>query len=375
VAKRYYNFLLDKQMSRRDFFIFWGVAVGSVFPVWAVLTKLLSAHAESPFATTEAENGQLAGGAVIIDSSGASGGEAVQFNGTTTTTGGGTTPTWSEEFMTFDLITPSNPGGQWYSNASSPSSMNGSKDPAGSTWNANPNQTFSSVGALNPFTLGPVTDSTGAASDNNALTITCTPSTSAIQSATGYAAWGGTIVQNADVKYFTVGSYIEVRALFNGTGSRLWPAIWFFAADGVKSGQINSSAFQGAEVDLVEPQGNLSPGYTSMHMRQSGDQPNPNYQVNGSSDINGANFYGYPIVPNTWARYGFDWQTTGLTFYLNGKQVAQETNPVVMSYFNNAKMAFRLDYTLQSATSINSPVSMSTDYVREWPSFAASAGA
>ena len=370
VTKPKLKSLLDKQMSRKDFLIFCGLAFASLFAVFGTAIEFLS-KAEGPYTSAEAEKGVLGGGAQPVVSTPASGGEYVKFPAATS--GGGTSPSWSEEFVAFDLITPSNPNGQWYSNPNSPSSTSGIKDPAGATWDANPNQTFSGIGSLNPFSLSAVTDSKGSVSNGNALTITLSKSTSAVQAATGYAAWGGTIVQNADVKYFTVGCYVEIRALFVGTGTNLWPAIWFFAAQGVKSGTINQSAFAGSEVDLVEPQGNLSPGYTSMHMRESGDAPNPNYQVNGSSDINGANFYGYPITENTWATYGFDWQTTGLTYYLNGVKVAQETNATVLSYFNNAKMAFRADYTLQSdSLQSSTPVSVSIDYIREWASFAAS---
>jgi hypothetical protein len=281
------------------------------------------------------------------------------------------TPIWSEEFASLNLA----PGQLWYANPNNPSGQTGVKDPAGKTWDAHPNQRFSNGSQLNPFTVAPVTDKTGAASNGNAFTITCKNSTSAEQAACGYAAWGGTIVSNADIKQFTVGCYVEFKALFNGTGNNLWPALWFFAAAGAKSGQTNASDYQGAEVDLVEPEGPLSPGWVSLHMRMSGDAPNPKFQYKGSSDINGANFYGYPITPNTWAVYGFDWQTSGLTFYLNGVQVAQMKDPTVLSYFNAAKMALRLDYTLQSASLTSSPVSVSVDSIKQWASFAASRAA
>jgi hypothetical protein len=282
---------------------------------------------------------------------------------------GTATPLWSEEFTALNL----SPGQLWYANPNNPSGQTGVKDPAGKTWDAHPNQKFSNGSVLNPFALGPVSDSSGAASNGNALTITLKNSSAAEQAACGYAAWGGTIVTNADIKQFIVGSYVEFRALFKGTGNNLWPALWFFAAAGVKAGQTNASDFQGAEVDLVEPEGPLSPGWVSLHMRMSGDAPNPKYQYKGSSDINGANFYGYPITQNQWAVYGFDWQTTGLTFYLNGAQVAQMKDPTVLSYFNQAKMALRLDYTLQSASlASGTPVSVSVDSIRQWASFASS---
>jgi beta-glucanase (GH16 family) len=278
---------------------------------------------------------------------------------------GTATPLWSEEFTALNLAA----GQLWYANPNFPAGQTGVKDPAGKAFDAHPNQKFSNGTVLNPFALAPVSDSSGAASDGNALTITCQNSTAAQQAACGYAAWGGTLVTNADIKQFTPGCYIEIRALFKGNGSGVWPAIWMYAAEGVKAGQTNASSFQGAEVDIVEPQGNITPGWVSLHMRESGDAPNPNYKVNGSSDINGP--YGYPIVQNQWAVYGFDWQTTALDFYLNGVKVYTNNNATVLSYFNQSKMAFRLDYTLENNT-IATPVSMSVDNIRQWASFAAS---
>jgi hypothetical protein len=281
------------------------------------------------------------------------------------------TPLWAEDFTTLDLITP-NHTGRWSASANAVGSLVGAKDPAGHSWNANPNQSFPKAGVLNPFRVAPVADSKGSTSNGNALTIFCHKCNAAQLADTSYPRWGGTIVGNGDIKTFSVGCYVEVRALFSGTGTGVWPSIWFFAAAG-QNGALNAPSFQGAEIDLVEPQGNLSPGWISLHMRQSGDAPNLNYQVNGSSDINGSSFYGYPIVENIWATYGMDWQKNAITFYLNGVEVAKQTNPVVLSYFNQAKMAFRADYTMESGTDgATDPVSLSIDYIYEWATFAAS---
>ncbi len=354
--KHYYNLLLEKQMTRKEFLLFCGILIVSLIPIYEVISRLFETHAETPADAKKTNTGINAGPIKKITN----GSEA------------SSTPLYLEQFDTFDLITPSNPNGQWYANPDFPSSYDGIKDPAGATWDANPNQAFPGIGTLNPFKLGPITDSSGSSSDGNAITITCQKSTSAIKSAIGYAAWGGTFIQNADVKYFRVGSYIEVRALFNGSAPNMWPAIWFFAAQGKNSGNINSQAFGGAEVDLVEPQGNINKGWTTMYMYQQGDTPNPNYQVDGNSYVGRYSFYGYPIQENTWATYGFDWQTNGLTYYLNGVEVASETNPVVLSFFNNAKMAFRLDYTLGNDSLDGGPLSVSVDSIKEWQSFAAS---
>lgn len=284
-------------------------------------------------------------------------------------------PSWAEGFTTLSLVTPANPGALWYANPNSPVAQVGVKDPAGTTWDAHPAQKFSNGVTLNPFLVAPVTDARGMPSVGNALTIVAKNSTPAEQAACGFPVWGGTVVTNADAKVFTVGCYVEIRALFRGMGTNLWPAIWFFAAAGVQAGVVNPGPYQGAEVDLCEPQGHLSPGWVSLHMRQTADAPNPNFQYHGSSDINGASFYGYPVVENTWANYGFDWQADALTFYLNGTQVAQMTDGVVLSYFRAAKMACRLDYTMQAGAVASGAVSLSVDSIAQWPSFAASRAA
>lgn len=188
---------------------------------------------------------------------------------------------------------------------------------------------------------------------------------------TPFTRWGGFLQTNGDVKYFTAGNYIEFRALFNGSNSYMWPAIWFYAAEGYNSGNMNSGEYSTAEIDLVEPQRGLY-AYTTLW-----------YDGNSSRSQNGWDPLG-TIPNNTWEVYGMDWQTDTITFYHNGAQVGQVTNSTsgsgganIPAYYASpdCKMGVRFDYTMFGGEpSGNSPevLSMSIDYVREYPNFAAS---
>lgn len=143
-------------MTRKEFFIFCGVGLVSLIPILGIVSKLFSSHAETPFATTEAEAGKIAAGAGAYTDTTAAGGEAVRFPASTS--GTGPTPTWSEEFSaaTLDLVTVSNTTGLWGATPNQVNGTTGKKDPAGNSWDANPNQTFTSLGtALQPFVIAP----------------------------------------------------------------------------------------------------------------------------------------------------------------------------------------------------------------------------
>jgi hypothetical protein len=72
------NALLRKEMSRKDFLGFTALAVVSLFGVSGVITELLS-HAATPYASEEAEQGMLTGGALKRADTTASDGSSVQF--------------------------------------------------------------------------------------------------------------------------------------------------------------------------------------------------------------------------------------------------------------------------------------------------------
>jgi hypothetical protein len=372
MQKRYYNFLLDRQMSRKEFIIFCLVGIAAMIPVLNIITKLFRSSADNPFSSVEATSGVLGGGAMTVANTNAANGQnIVEFEGTGTTGGG--TPTWSEEFETFNLVTPSNTTGLWAAAPNNVRGTNGAKDPAGQSWDANPNQDFGgSVGTLNPFVVGAVTDSTGSSSNGNALTMNCTVATSEQSSAIdGFHRYGAFLQTNGDIKYFTSGNYIEFRALFNGSNSYMWPAIWFYAAEGYNAGNMNSGIYNTAEIDIVEPQQGLY-AYTTLW-----------YDGNGSRSLpDGWDPLG-TIPNNTWEVYGMDWQEDTITFYHNGTQVAQVTNSTsgtggsnIPAYFANpgCKMGVRFDYTMFGGETSDTPetLSMSIDYVREYPNFAAS---
>jgi hypothetical protein len=153
----------------------------------------------------------------------------------------------------------------------------------------------------------------------------------------------------------------------------MWPALWFFAASGSQR-NIDAAGFQGAEIDIVECEGNFM-GNVSFHMRENDppqyDIANPIYSVNGSSDINVA--YAYPMTINHWDTCGMDWQTDAITFYKNGVEMYKQTNATILSYYNQVHMNAKLDYTVISGTDSGpNSMTMSVDYIRQWPDFAAS---
>lgn len=74
--------LLKKEMTRKEF-LGWGLfAIASIMGVAGLIDKILS-HATTPTADKEAEAGTLAGGATVVASTAASGGQAVKFTQTT----------------------------------------------------------------------------------------------------------------------------------------------------------------------------------------------------------------------------------------------------------------------------------------------------
>jgi hypothetical protein len=70
--------LLRKEMTRKDFLGFTALTVASLFGAFGVITELLS-HAATPYASDEAENGNLTTGAAITNDNIASDGKVVSF--------------------------------------------------------------------------------------------------------------------------------------------------------------------------------------------------------------------------------------------------------------------------------------------------------
>jgi hypothetical protein len=70
--------LLQLKVTRKEFIRLGAITVASLVGVVGVISEIAS-HAASPYGSQEAEDGSLAGGAGTINSSGASGGEAVVF--------------------------------------------------------------------------------------------------------------------------------------------------------------------------------------------------------------------------------------------------------------------------------------------------------
>ena len=74
--------LFRKQMTRKEFFVYSGLIIASMFSIIGVMTELLS-KASGPYTSAEAESGKLTGSATSVAKTGTSGGKEVQFGATT----------------------------------------------------------------------------------------------------------------------------------------------------------------------------------------------------------------------------------------------------------------------------------------------------
>ena len=84
MVRRNLDLLLDREMTRKEFIIFCAVGLASIFPIYEIVSKMLSSSAQSPYSSVEAESGTLSGLATVNNDSTASGSEAVEFGGNPT---------------------------------------------------------------------------------------------------------------------------------------------------------------------------------------------------------------------------------------------------------------------------------------------------
>src|SRR5664279_2404871 len=77
--------LLQRKMSRKEFFVFSGLAAATVSGILGII-KALEAYAATPAASAkvEAENGTLTSPATNVSDATASGGQAITFGAATT---------------------------------------------------------------------------------------------------------------------------------------------------------------------------------------------------------------------------------------------------------------------------------------------------
>lgn len=257
-------------------------------------------------------------------------------------------PDWSEEFNSLDLTTSSHTG-LWRPNDFWQNINGGYEDFAGTSYNANPNETSVDI---NPFSVA-----------DSVLTITCirTPANKveAIRSSmssqgqgTNVPNWvGGILITDPNTKYFKYG-YFETKARFPVLGKGMFPAIWLFRAP---SGE-EVAGKESAELDIFEIFGYGSGNPVSI-------------SVHGSLQ---STIHNYNVDVTQWHRYAMDWQPTYIRFYLDEVLLIELTGTDA-SWFNTT-MGMRLNYSMDapwfgaqtSDGSTPSTLTMQVDYVRQW---------
>lgn len=253
---------------------------------------------------------------------------------------------FADEFDTLDMTTASHVG-FWRPNDAWQPLDRGYKDFAGTSWNANPNDT---IIFYNPFSVA-----------NSILSIKIVKPTAAQQSvmaaqmaANGQSlpvpSWmGGYLVSNPAVKKFKYG-YFEFKARWPNAAKGMFPSLWFYATDG--SGDPLGKGT--AEIDLIEINGIAGIWNTNIHPVQGTVG-----QANG--DTTG------------WHTYALDWQPTYLKFYRDNILVYTVTGANA-TYFNTT-MGIRMNYGMDAPwfnaaqkSDASTPLvsTMDIDYVRVW---------
>lgn len=270
-------------------------------------------------------------------------------------TGGDPEPDWAEEFDSLDMTTSSHTG-VWRPNDFWQNIDRGYEDFAGTSWNANPNETAVDI---DPFSIS-----------SSVLTITCqsTPSESSAAIAAsmaaqgqsgGVPAWtGGILMTNRDLRSFLYG-YFEVKARFADVGQGMFPAIWLYSAlEGSDPDNKGS-----AEIDIFEIFGHASgsPVNITLHKR------------NNSGSGTTVDVDSYAVDATEWHTYALDWQPTYMRFYLDGVLKAEVTGADAEWF--SVPMSLRLNYSMnagwfpsgqQSDGTTPDPLTMEIDYVRYW---------
>ena len=318
---------------------------------FAILGSILILFASALTANRyiEPETGTLANGASsIVDDSAANGG-AVLFQAPIV----GAQPVWQDTFdATLDMTTQSHTG-VWRPNDFWQNINRGYRDFAGTSWNLNPNETP----GHNPFTISDgvlrITSKRTPAELNSVIQASMV----AQEQYGSVPAWaGGMLITNKDVRTFSNG-YYEFRVRFPNVGKGMFPALWFYSADG----NLNPGK-EGAEIDLLEIFGH-----------QDGSIVNSGMHFLASNNVQVRNHFSGSVTGDTmgWHTYALDWQATYLRFYKDDVMYAEATGEDA-AWFNGIQMGIRMNYAMDAswfgANASNgttpNPLYMDIDYVK-----------
>lgn len=275
-------------------------------------------------------------------------------------------PVWAEEFDTLDLVTSANTAGRWRPNDVWQNINSGYQDFSGNSWNLNPNQNLAGA----PRAAWSIA--------NSILTITSQRTPSAweadIVAANGgnpAPPWcGGILITNTSqaVNRFGYG-YYAIRARWPTAGRGMFPALWFFAANGQNIGK------ERAEIDLLEIFGHSSgqPWSATLHQKKDPDGSPATGATTGDGQVAVGTFN---TDTAAWHVYGLDWTANYLRFYKDDVMVAEITGANA-TFFNGVTMSIRLNYSMdagwfptgqKSDGTTPSSLTMEVDYIRAWAS-------
>lgn len=260
---------------------------------------------------------------------------------------------WAEEFDSLDLRTLENPNGRWGStDVAQPLGKGYADFGAGGhrCWFASPDQELGGV-RYNPFSVR-----------DSVVTITAqrTPA-AALSDAQGCPWIGGLLTSNTRIPSMVFGyGYYEFKMRLPNPGRGMFPALWFYAADG-----LNPSTKNGAEIDLLEVFGDASgsPWTSSLHMVNN----------KGKGTARQA-FIKDTRSTTSWHTYGLNWTSQRLGFYRDRKLIHEVTGPDA-EFFAGCRMSIRMDYSMDAEffgadnladTSTPSRLLLEIDYVRKY---------
>jgi len=129
----------------------------------------------------------------------------------------------------------------------------------------------------------------------------------------------------------------------------MFPALWFYSAEEANDPQGKPNA----EIDLSEIFGDPNTWYTTLHP--------------------GGNLGADSVDPSGWHTYGMLWEPNQLQFYRDG-QLLYTATTAQASYFNDLKLAIRVDFAMDApwfaasahSDSTTTSMQMQIDYIRQY---------
>lgn len=271
-------------------------------------------------------------------------------------------PIWAEEFDSLDMTTAGY-AGRWRANDVWQPVNEGYVDfgSGGSTWNLNPLESLGGA-PRSAFTIA-----------DSILTMTARLKPAewaadiAAKGGGGTTHVGGILITNTARSTERFGhGYYAVRARLPIHGKGMFPAIWFFAANGYNTG------FENAEIDLFEIFGYApgKPWSITLHEKEQGGTA-----AAGATTVDGqVNVATIDTDTTAWHVYGLDWQPNHIRFYQDDVMVAELTGADA-TFFQGKTMSIRINYAMNASWfpserlsdgSTPDPVTMDIDWIRVW---------